>query len=248
MNARYAKADAVVIRSIDFSDSSEIITFYTREYGKVTVLAKGVRRKSSRITGHVDLFSRGEIVFTTGSHGRRLDILTEADAREKYSKIRKNIDRFYAACHAAEIVNMLTAPEDPDSEIFDELVALLRALNTTDEPALPLFAFEVRLLVHAGFMPQLSACVSCGRAIKGKSAMFSVQRGGVLCEKCSPTEYSPLEKVPAGVLSLLDRLAKGTMTKFERVKLSPQARRQTREFLSNYESGILSRELRTRYF
>jgi len=241
----YERADAVVIRAVDYSDTSCIYSLYTREFGRMSALAKGAKRKGSKVAGNVDLFAHTEVVFASRRGRDQLHILTEASAYESFRGIRKRLPAYYAACHAAELVNAMTAQEDPSPEMFDRLLALLRSLERRGDPAAPLFAFEAHTLVLCGFMPELAACVACGVRATGRTVAFAPARGGVLCPECAPAEAGEVEKIPAGARNLLDRLASGKLTKLDRVSISAPVARQTRAFLNRYESYVLGRELRT---
>lgn len=241
----YERADAIIIRYTDFSETSRIFTFYTRRFGRVSALAKGVKRKYSKMIGHVDLLSHSEIIFTSGLSRDRLHILTEANAYETFPNIRKELPRFYAACHAAELVNNMTAMDDPSPELFDQLLDLLRRLDRNVGTAIALLAFEGQLLLLTGFMPQLSNCVSCGKKNRQNTVAFSPRLGGIVCTKCSTGEAELIHDLPADALSLLERLAQKKLTKLSRVKISPRVSSQTRAFLNRYETYILAKKLRT---
>jgi len=241
----YEKADAITIRSADYSETSRILVFYTREFGRLAALAKGAKRKYNKIIGHIDLLSHCEIVFASRQRRGGLNILAEAAASEVFRGIRTRLPRFYAACHAAELVNSMTAEEDANAELFDRLLGLLRALDRGVEPAVALFAFEAQLLVLSGFMPELLRCVSCGAPNRAKAVAFSQRLGGVICPNCSPRETDLIEGVQAGALRLLDRLAHGKLTRLERISISPQAAREARAFLNQYETHIAGRQFHT---
>jgi len=241
----YERADAITIRYAEFSETSRVFTFYTRELGRAVMLAKGAKRKSSKLIGHVDLLSHCEIVFASRSKRDGMHILTEASAHETFRAIRRDLERFYAACHAAALVESMTAREDPNEELFDELLLLLHRLDGGVGPAITLFAFEVRLLGLSGFMPELARCVSCGKERRGRGVAFSPARGGVICSDCAPGEADLIEKVSPGALGLLERLAAGKTTRLDRISMSPHAARRIRAFLNQYESYTLGKELRT---
>ena len=241
----YEKTNAITIRYADYSDTSRVLTFYTRRFGRVSALAKGAKRRYSRLIGHVDLLSFGEIVFISGRTRDRLHILTEACAFETFPAIRKDLARLYAACHAVQLVNAMTAEDDPSPELFDRLLGLLRWLGQGIEPAAPLFAFEAHLLVLTGFMPELSSCVSCGKPNRQRTTAFSSALGGILCERCSAGQTDVVPDVPSGALNLLERLARGKLTRLDRIRVAPQVVASARTFLNHYETYILGRELGT---
>ena len=177
----YEKTNAIVIRRADYSETSLVLTFYARTFGRISALAKGAKRKHSRIIGHVDLLSHGEIVFASARGRDRLHILSEACAFETFPSVRRKVERYYAGCHAAALVENLTAPDDPNPDVFDRLLGLLRGLEAGVDPAVALPAFEAHLLVLTGFMPEVTACVTCGKEIRVPAVAFSPRLGGVMC-------------------------------------------------------------------
>jgi len=241
----YEKAHAITIRRADFSETSYVIAFYTREYGRLSALAKGAKRKYSKLIGHIDLFSYGQIVFASGWTRDRLHILSEACAFETFPSLRDELPRYYAACHAAQLLYAMTAVEDRSPELFDEMLGLLRRVEEGVDPALALFAFEARLLVLTGFMPEVSRCVVSGEPVRGKQTTFSLRLGGVLSEESAAGETDVIEKVPTGALALLGRLAQGKLTRLDRVSISKSAAQALRSFLNEYETYVLSRPMRT---
>ena len=240
----YERTDAIAIRHVDFSETSRVVTFYTREFGRITTMAKGAKRRSSKVAGHIDLLSHCEIVFVSRTKRDAMHILTEAAVHESFVPIRRDLTRFYAACHGASLVENMTAREDPNEELFDELLGLLRRLAGGIDPAVALFAFEVRLLGQCGFMPELSRCVCCGKE-EHRHVSFSPDRGGIVCGDCAPGETGLVEKVSPGALGFLNRLAQGKATRLDRISISAVAANRIRAFLSQYESYVLGKELRT---
>jgi DNA repair protein RecO (recombination protein O) len=241
----YERAHAIVIWHKDYSETSQIFTFYTREHGRVSALAKGVKRKYSKMIGHVDLFSYGEIIYSSGALRNRLNILSEAAAFETFPRLRDGLSCYYAACHASELIYNLTAEEDPTPELFDELLALLRRLEEGVEPAIALYTFEAHLLVLTGFMPEVSRCVACGKENKARRVAFGPRQGGVVCADCAPGEMGLVAGVGTGALDLLGRLARRELTRVDRITMSPRVAKQMRTFLNEYETHILGKPLQT---
>ena len=241
----YERTDAITIRYAEYSETSRVMTFFTRGHGRLVVLAKGVKRKYSRAIGHVDLFSHCELVFVSRGRRDRMHIFSEAAAQETFPRIRRSLPSYYAACHAAALVENMTAQEDPSEELFEELLLVMRRLNKGVDPALALFAFEARLLALCGFLPELGRCVSCGMVRRGRGVAFSPARGGIMCRECAPGEPDLIEKVSPGALGLLERLAVGKTTRLDRIRLSPAAAKRIRRFLNQYETYTLGKELRT---
>src|SRR5438874_13689494 len=127
------KAQALVLRTTDWSESSRIATLWTREFGKVRVLAKGGRRLKSNFENALDLLTLCRIVFlrksSTGFGSPSLDLLTEAQVVERFPRLRSDLPALYAAYYIAELLSDWTEDYDPHPVLFDEALATLRSLG-----------------------------------------------------------------------------------------------------------------------
>ncbi|MFW6158559.1 MAG: DNA repair protein RecO [Planctomycetota bacterium] len=241
----YEKTEAILIRTTDFSETSRVFSFFTRRFGRITTLAKGAKRKYSRMIGQVDLFSYGEIVFASGWLRDRMHILAEACAFETFPAIRRDLARYYAASHAAALARAMTEEDDPDRALFDALLGLLRHLQDGVAPGVALPAFEAQFLVRTGFLPELRRCIVCGREPGGGAVSFSPGAGGIVCRDCSRNRDGLVRNVPSGALKLLSSLAEGRVTRLDRIRIAAPVARQVRRLLNEYETYLLARPLRT---
>src|SRR5229473_2479285 len=122
------KAQALVLRTTDWSETSRIATLWTREFGKVRVLAKGGRRLKSNFENALDLLTLCRIVFLRKSSGS-LDLLTEARVEERFPRLRADLQALYSAYYIAELLSDWTEDYDPHPLLFDEALAALRTLG-----------------------------------------------------------------------------------------------------------------------
>src|SRR6516162_5091136 len=122
------KAQALVLRTTDWSESSRIATLWTREFGKVRALAKGGRRLRSNFESALDLLTLCSIVFLRKSSGS-LDLLTEAQVVRRFPRLRGDLAALYAAYYVAELLADWTEDYDPHPPLFDEALATLEALG-----------------------------------------------------------------------------------------------------------------------
>jgi DNA repair protein RecO (recombination protein O) len=125
------KAQALVLRTTDWSESSRIATLWTREFGKVRVLAKGGRRLKSNFENALDLLTLCRIVFLRKSSSS-LDLLTEAQVLERFPRLRSDLSALYAAYYIAELLSDWTEDYDPHPVLFDEALATLRSLGEAE--------------------------------------------------------------------------------------------------------------------
>src|SRR6266850_7936061 len=140
------KAQALVLRTTDWSESSRIATLWTREFGKVRVLAKGGRRLKSNFETALDLLTVCSIVFLRKSSGS-LDLLTEAQVLQRFPRLRADLPALYAGYYLAELLADWTEDYDPHPVLFDEALSTLHDLGSTEVPTGPRLArFELVLL------------------------------------------------------------------------------------------------------
>lgn len=184
------KATALVLQTTDWSETSRIATLWTREFGKVRVLAKGGRRLRSNFDSALDLLTVCHIVFIHKPTGG-LDLLTEAQVQERFPKLRSELHALYAAYFVAELLSEWTQDYDPHPNLFDAALAALRDFGAPDiSVSLRLSAFDLALLKELGYSPTLVACTACTRHLAADElhVSFSPAAGGVICESCRPTQ------------------------------------------------------------
>lgn len=179
------KATALVLRVIDFSETSAVVTLFTREFGKVRALAKGARRPKGPFEAALDLLALCRIVFLRKSSDV-LDLLTEAKLERRFRIPGRDLSRLYAAYYVAELLDELTDDHDPHPELFDAAAAALAALAEADRPVGELvLRFEFQALRVLGHAPSLDACAECGAELPdGPRVAFGLLSGGVLCVHC----------------------------------------------------------------
>ena len=173
------RAEAIVLRTHKLGEADRIITFLTRERGKVRAVAKGVRRTKSKFGARLEPFSRVDLLVF---EGKNLDIITQAESLNAYGQdLALDYSLWTAGQTMLETADRLT-PEDSISaeSQYLLLVGALRTLVTGEHAAsLVLDAFLLRALSMAGYSPTLNACVICG--VAGTQPFFHVSTGGALC-------------------------------------------------------------------
>jgi DNA repair protein RecO (recombination protein O) len=210
------KAQAIVLRTTDWSETSRIATLWTREFGKVRALAKGGRRLKSAFENALDLLTVCSIVFLRKSSGS-LDLLTEARVVERFARLRTDLAALYAGYYVAELLADWTEDYDPHPALYDEALDALRAVGRPAaaagggtggdaDVALRVMRFEAVLLRELGYLPALEGCAACGGPAPGPGRAFSAAAGGVLCRACAAghRERRPLS---AGAWEMMRGLA-----------------------------------------
>ncbi len=173
---------ALVVRTVEVFETSLVATLFTRELGKVAVLAKGGRRLKSPFQGGLDLLSVSDILmFPKASES--LDLLAESAPIERFSSLRRDLAALYAGYYIAELLTDLIDYHDPHPKLFEAARITLRHLGDAKLRARRVWRFELACLRELGLMPTLDCCTHCGAPIDpaGTVLLFGLASGGVLC-------------------------------------------------------------------
>jgi DNA repair protein RecO (recombination protein O) len=184
------KAEAIVLRSIRFGEADRVLHLYTRERGRVGAMAKGVRRVRSRFGGWLSPLFRVQLVMHEGRG--ELATVTSASTVNAHASLRDRRDSLQRATQACDAVLRLFDSQEPNPAAYNLLCHELMLLDT--EPAAATraqaLAFRLKLLLAAGFLPELAACASCGE--REELGAFSASAGGVVCGSCEAGSF-PLD-------------------------------------------------------
>ena len=123
---RVYASEAIVLRRTDFGEADRILTLFTPSYGKVRAIAKGARRTTSRLAGHLEPFARTQLLLATG---RELDIVTQAEARERLDALRDDLWHATGAWYSAELVDRFLEDADPHPRLYRLFTQTLRLLH-----------------------------------------------------------------------------------------------------------------------
>jgi DNA repair protein RecO (recombination protein O) len=185
------KTEGIVLRSIRYGEADRILHFYTPRHGRLAAIAKGVRRARSRFGGRLEPYFRLDLVLYEGRS--ELLTVTSAETLAGHPRLREDARALDGAARACEAVARVFDDGDPHRGVYHLLANELALLD--GEPARAgranALAFRLKLLLAAGFAPQLAACASCGEAehLMG----FSGAAGGVVCAACEAGSF-PLDQ------------------------------------------------------
>ncbi len=241
------KSQAIVIRLVDFSESSRVVTLFTREFGKVAALAKGAKRLKGPFEAALDLLAECEVVFIRKSSSG-LDILTEAHLRKRFRPRPGHLGSVYGGYYVAELLDALCEAYDPHPFLFDESVLALDRLSGDTPLDLSLLRFELVILREIGQLPALETCLHCGEPV-GTAGRYGFQasQGGLICQNCFGEE-APRYLVTPGAAAALRNLAGTTSSVFRNLVVPPPQMREMRAVVNAAIAGILGRRPKTLRF
>jgi len=186
------KTKGIVLKGQNFRDTSLILTLFTQKFGKLKLLAKGIKSPKSRMGGNLQQFSLVEIVFYRKENSE-LHLLSQVELLDPQEEIYNDLTKLSYASAILELVDRLTVEEETHPGLFSSVAETLDQFKEISEEKLPIltWSFALRLAANLGYSPNLSGCTICGRKdLNDQFILFSVEQGGLVCRNCSaPGSY-----------------------------------------------------------
>ncbi|WP_035343779.1 DNA repair protein RecO [Alkalihalobacillus hemicellulosilyticus] len=173
------KVEGIIIRTIDYGETNKVVTLFTKELGKIGVMARGAKKPKSRLSAASQLFMYGVFVIQTSSG---LGVLHQADITSSFRDIRNDLVRAAHASYILELTDKLTDEKKRYSEIFKLLYQILIYIDEGIDVEVLKMIFETKMLAVAGVKPELDQCASCGSI--NQPIAFSIKNAGFLCPNC----------------------------------------------------------------
>jgi DNA repair protein RecO (recombination protein O) len=223
------KTSAVVIGGFPLGESDRVVTFFTRDFGKVRGVAKAARRGRSRFGGALELFTLGTLVFFDGGRSDLVSV-DHFDITHPFGTLRDDLDRLGHAAWIVECVARLTAERDPHAAVYGLLVRALRSVDAGTPPLRVVAAFGVRCLNALGYGLRTDACVVCRTSRTGRPwTAIDLEGGGIVCPPCAQDGQGRMP-VSARAIETLARLKTMAWNEATAARLGP-AGRELRDIL-----------------
>lgn len=233
------QTDALVIRSREYGESDRLLTLFARESGKLQVVAKGVRKPTSRQRAGAQLFTYADFLL---HRGRTLDTVNQASPRESFPHLWNDLDRTLAAAAIAELLDAATVREEPQPHLFTLTLTCFFMLAEV-HPFLVQSLFALRLLEILGYSPRLGECAECGALIQGERVFFSPEAGGTVCSSCRGTLGG--RTLSQGTLAFMRRLAQAEWAKVKCLRWPVWMEQEVRIALQHYCEEKFEHNLRS---
>ena len=208
---QFQRTPAVCLHKVDYSETSQVLRFFTPESGKISCIAKGSKRKKSAFLAPFELLSLYDLIRIEKRPGT-LDILTKAERVRSFTRLRADWPRYVAACYVAEFVDEFAPEGQPIEDLYQQLVHVLERLEAGVPAADAVFSFEAQAFRALGYLPRLRECGVCRKPAVRPDLYFSVRDGGALDPECRPREerWFPVRRAS---LESIARFAAGDMPK-----------------------------------
>jgi len=241
---------AIMLRRTDFGDYDLILTFFTLDRGKLSIIAKSAKKSIKRFSGILELFYVLDIVYSPG-RGKRLPVLQEAILKQPFSNIRLDIKKTAYASYWAELTNEWMEEDERQAHLYRLLCHALEKLdlNQTPEAALSIL-FQIRFMTISGFSPNLKECSICRiemERMKHNRIVFDLGKGSLVCDKCV-TRLSGDLFLSKGTIKQLQWIQNGALEKAARIRFTPQAMDEGLAFLEAFVPYHLGKEPKSLIF
>ena len=241
------KSTAVVIGSFPLGESDRVVSFFSRDFGKVRGVARAARRMRSRFGGALELFTLGELVFFDTGRSELVQV-DHFDIVHPFESIRGDLERLGQAAWIVECVARLTADRDPSATVYGLLVRALWSLQAGDSPRRTATVFGFRCIDALGHRLRIDACVGCGRrgAPTSGSVAIDVEGGGVTCAACAARTRGAI-RMDASSLGALRRLRAMSWSEAVAAPLD-RAEEQVREIVDLHVARLVGQPVRASRF
>lgn len=173
---------AIVLRRRPLGEADKVLTLFTREMGKVSAIAKGARKPTSKLAGATEACVQARFHL---AQGKTFWIVTQASVERARARLHRLLVNAAAAIYTCELTDRLLEENVPDEDLFALLASTLDELETSEHPAWTLCRFENAVMLQQGYTPVLDTCTHCGVRVDGEQIAFLPQAGGVLCPTCA---------------------------------------------------------------
>lgn len=240
-----AKTEGIVLKSFDFRETSRIATFFTRDFGKVKGVLKGIRKDPRKFSSSVDRFSVNEIVYYQYRNSD-IHLISHCDMKNYYNGLRQDLKRMTAASYAAELIDTVMAPEEHNAEIYQLLQDFLKNLQTVEDINKLVHMFQIKILSLSGFRPHLESCVRCTAAITS-ATRFNLRLGGLVCLKCQDVSGEAMA-ISKGAVASIRHVQQTPWAHAMRLGLDEPIKKELKYVLNHFLVFHLERHLRSTRF
>jgi DNA repair protein RecO (recombination protein O) len=238
---RVYQTEAVIVKRINLGEADRILTFYTPDYGKLRAVAKGTRRPRSKMGGHVELLTHSLLLL---ARGRNLDIVTQAQTINSFLPLKDDLKRMSCGLYISELIDSFTEEDVENRALFQLLLDTLDLLTQAKNNHTVLRYFEMHLLNHTGYRPQLRKCANCNSSLQPIANYFSSSQGGVLCPDCGYQEPF-VQQLSLNALKVLRLWQDCDYPTASRIKVNSELSAELEQITRDYIRYLLERQVKS---
>jgi len=236
------KTEAIVLKTQDLRETSMIANFYTRDFGKLSGVLKGIRQEQGKFASTLEPFSHNDIIFYK-KRNSALHLVSECELKDNFDEMRKNIFKIGLSSVMMELISTIMPQEDKNVEVFDLVLACLKEMEVSNNPSKIATIFKIKMLELSGFKPHLDSCVSCGARTDVQSK-FSLSLGGLLCLKCASRDNAA-RSIFRGTIATILHIEKNDFKGNLNLGMNPQIKKELDLLLNAFLNFHLEKELKS---
>lgn len=225
------KSEAIVLKTFDFRETSLIAHFFTRDYGRLDGILKGIRSDSRKFASNLEPFSLNEIIFYQ-ARSSGLHLISQCDLKDDFTVIRNNLKSIAYASYIMDLIGHLMQPDDKNIDGYELTLSALKQMSSGRDAEKVLYIFLIKFLKSIGFRPRLDGCIACDRDISA-AAFFNLKRGGLICAQCG-TADSYTSDVLGGTIASILHIEQGNWEDALRLGLSAKIKDELKNILHNF--------------
>ena len=225
------RTEAVVLRTLEYSETSQIVTLFTEEKGKITVMAKGARRPNSSFGASLQPMAYTQVVFYY-KPTRSMQMLSESALVEPMHAIHRSLRTITIGLRIVELLRALMEDEDPQPDAFALTIHTLRRLNAAaDRPGNVWPYFQLQLATQLGFAPSVKRADV--RQVPDGGGRLALESGAVLAAASAPS-HATQRRASRSALRAYDIFARADLDTIMRMRLTPAVRREAEQLVDAY--------------
>jgi DNA repair protein RecO (recombination protein O) len=240
---------AVLLRYYNYGESSRLFIFFTRDFGKVKLIAKGARKSKKRHLTTIDLLTYQRIHFKEKEH-RELQSLDSIKMIEPFLNIRGKLSVISIVLYFAELIDEFFKEQEKNEQMFDNFLTFLIRFDKGFFRLSDIPIFQLKVLENAGLAPNLTSCINCGSPLDkypDKSLRFNNAKGGCICEECfgNPDNKFYGKKISLGTIKNLNLAKNSPLKNLGRVNFTKSTLKEAIEVLSEFIKYHLNKSLKS---
>lgn len=234
------RSQGLILKKEDRGEADQLLTIYTKDFGRLEILAKGIRKITSKLRSGVEIFYLSEIEFVQGKISKTL---TDAILIEKIENLRKSLAKLKIAYQISEVFDHLVKGQEPDEKIWQLLSEVFQKLNDLKfkiyNLRLVYYYFFWNLISNLGYRPQLYYCLACQRKLKPEKLYFR-QEEGIICQNCFKKNKSAILIKPE-IVKILRKILEKDWKILSRLKVEKSHLQSLEKISKNYLLTILEK-------
>lgn len=234
--------EAIVLKSIRWGESDRIVTFFSYKVGKVRGIAREARKMKNRFGGALEPFTSVTLTLFD-KRSDNLASITAINILEDFFGLREDLERISAASRMVSLVEAITADRDPSHKLFFILREGLQALVESEDQSLTTLIFQIHVLTHTGFRPQVDHCASCGKDFGAWLPRFSPSAGGLLCQGCDQASWDYCLRMSPGSIAFVQQARRMKFSVALRLKAEGNMRRELEDIIDTYARAVVGKRL-----